>query len=290
MQLRALQSFCFSSFCPLTQPSSPDIQNPWEVSHSSSGEGEEASPTFHLISWGDCPPSKSCRKIHAFRRRPTGALRQQSCTLQAGEPSSCANSKWTLTLTEVSECKRVCNLIKASHLTGHSLDLKPRHLVQGDHLYCSSPDTPRFLTELGQPGDRPGPCFGRAPIHLILSLLMKHMDIVFKSHIILLELSLGQFLPIPYPHSLEATIFKCFFWYLFPCCQIIGWDWCLLICFSILDNNYWLLDIRVEDPSMCALSLSPSSIDPMWLDYLFCLNKYSICTWIWLRMAQSWAV
>lgn len=91
MQLWALQSFCFSSFCPLTQPSSPDIQNPWEVSHSSSGEGEEASPTFHLISWGDCPPSKSCRKIHAFRRRPTGTFRQQSCTLQAGEPSSCAN-------------------------------------------------------------------------------------------------------------------------------------------------------------------------------------------------------
>ena len=119
---------------------------------------------------------------------------------------------------------------------------------------------------------------------------MKHMDIVFKSHIILLELSLGQFLPIPYPHSLEVTIFNCFFWYLFPCCQIIGWDWCLLICFSILGSNYWLLDIRVEDPSMCALSLSTSSIHPMWLDYLFCLNKYSIFTWIWLCMAQSWAV
>ena len=154
MQLWALQPFSFSSFCLLTRPSSPDIQNPWEVSHPSSGEGEEASPAFHLISWGDCTPSKSCRKIHAFRRRPTGTLRQQSGTLQAGESSSCANSKWTLTLTEVSECKRVCkqegSLIKASHLTGHSLDLKPRHLVQGDHLYCSSPDTPRFLTEWGQ--------------------------------------------------------------------------------------------------------------------------------------------
>lgn len=122
---------------------------------------------------------------------------------------------WGLTPTKVSECKCVCkqegSQIKWSHLTGLGLDTNPRHFVKASISTFFSGHT-LILTELDQPG-----CFGRAPIHPILSVLLKNMDIVFKSHIILLEFSLSQFLPIPKPHSLQVTVCNCLFWNFLPC-------------------------------------------------------------------------
>ena len=98
--------YFFFSFASSSPPSSADIQNPWQGIQPSPREGQGVSPTFHLISWGGCPPSKSCRESHVFQRQRARTLGPRS-TFQA-ESRSCANSKWTLTPAEISDPERIC--------------------------------------------------------------------------------------------------------------------------------------------------------------------------------------
>lgn len=126
-------------FAPSLLPASPGTQSPPEIIHPSLSKREGASPTFHLIGCRGCPPSKSCRESHAFRRRlPERAVSGSAVPLRRRSPALIHTGSELSPLTGVSECKCLCkyagSLIKGFHLTGHGLDTNPRHFVPGKHL------------------------------------------------------------------------------------------------------------------------------------------------------------
>lgn len=88
--------------------------------HPRPSKGEGASPTFYLISCSRCPPSKSSRESHAFRRQPARTLSQTGavCPLVGGV-QKIVQTVSGLTLTKVWNSNVYANK-KGARLNDHT--------------------------------------------------------------------------------------------------------------------------------------------------------------------------